>query len=109
MRKVINAVAMTVDGLVDVGAWFVAEAKHGVDSLAQFDDAGMLVGRTTYEGLSGFLAPPDGGLGGQDELEAEVRASRALQEPLDCNATLNEGDAVDGVVRLKKREAAWLS
>ncbi len=55
MGKLINTTTMTIDGLVDVGAWCVAEGAHDRAALAQFEDgAGMLLGRKTYEGLAGF-------------------------------------------------------
>jgi dihydrofolate reductase len=55
MARLINTTAMTVDGVIDVGDWFVAQGDHDAASLALFDDdAAMLLGRKTYEGLAGF-------------------------------------------------------
>ena len=52
MARLINTTALTVDGLTDVGDWYVAEGGHDRAGLDQFAGiAGMLLGRKTYEGL----------------------------------------------------------
>ena len=44
-----------MDGVTDVGEWYVADGEHDRASLDQFDGAaGMLLGRKPYEGLAGF-------------------------------------------------------
>jgi hypothetical protein len=55
MGRLINTTAMTVDGVVDVSDWFVAQGEHDTASLSLFDgDAALLLGRKTYEGLASF-------------------------------------------------------
>jgi dihydrofolate reductase len=99
--KVINSTAMTVDGLVDVRDWFVAEGDHDGDSMAQFDGAAMLMGRKTYEGLAAYWPHQTGPWADLSNSMRKFVASRTLKEPLEWNATLIEGDAVQGVERLK--------
>jgi hypothetical protein len=57
MARLINTTSMTVDGVIDVGDWFVAVGDHddAARSLFETDDAAMLVGRKSFEGL-----PPTG-------------------------------------------------
>ena len=55
MGRLISNTSMTVDGLCDVGAWFVAEGGHdtaGVEQLATA--AAFVTGRKCYEGFLGF-------------------------------------------------------
>jgi dihydrofolate reductase len=56
MARLINTTAMTVDGVVDVGDWFVAVGDHddAARSLFETDDAAMLVGRKSFEGFAGY-------------------------------------------------------
>ena len=102
MSRLINSTTMTVDGVTDVGEWYIAEGQHNVDARSQFEGvAGMVLGRKTYEGLKGYWPH-------QQDVWADLLnpmpkyvASRTLDEPLEWNATLIEGDAADGVARLK--------
>jgi hypothetical protein len=55
MGRLVSNTSMTVDGLCDVGAWFVAAGDHdtaGVDQLAAA--AGFVTGRKCYEGFLGY-------------------------------------------------------
>jgi hypothetical protein len=47
---------MTVDGVIDVGDWFVAVGDHddAARSLFETNDAAMLVGRKSFEGFAGY-------------------------------------------------------
>jgi hypothetical protein len=56
MARLINATAMTVDDVIDVGGWFVAVGDHddAVRSLFETDDAAMLVGRKSFEGFAAY-------------------------------------------------------
>src|ERR687891_2902435 len=102
MGKLINTTTMTVDGLIDVGEWYVAEGGHDGASLDQFDGvAGMLLGRKTYEGLAGFWPHQTGAWADMLNPLPKFVATRSLRGALDWNATVIEGDAVDGVSRLK--------
>ncbi len=49
MSKLVSTVTMTVDGVTDVGAWYVAEGGHDRASREQFDGAAgmVIVGRRT--------------------------------------------------------------
>ncbi|HZA00298.1 MAG TPA: hypothetical protein VE575_16170 [Acidimicrobiales bacterium] len=113
MGKLINTTTMTVDGLIDVGEWYVAEGGHDGASLDQFDGvAGMLLGRKTYEGLAGFWPHQTGAWADMLNPLPKFVATRSLRGALDWNATVIEGDAVDGVsprfdlVRLRCHVAA---
>jgi len=102
MARVINTTALTVDGLTDVGEWYVADGGHDQASLDQFAGvAGLLLGRKTYEGLAGFWPQQTGPWADLLNPLPKFVASRTLDGPLDWNATLVEGDAVEGVARLK--------
>jgi dihydrofolate reductase len=102
MGKLINTTAITVDGLVDVGGWYVAEGEHDEASLAMFEGAaGMLLGRTTYEGLASFWPSQ---AGPWPEVLNPLRkyvASRSATGELDWNGTVIEGEVVAEVTRLK--------
>ena len=57
MARLINTTAITVDGVIDVGDWFVAMGDHddAARSLFETVDAAMLVGRRASRVL-----PPTG-------------------------------------------------
>jgi dihydrofolate reductase len=100
----ILSTTMTVDGVITVSEWFVpggehADAAHGL--LEQ--SAGMVLGRKTYEGLAAYWPEQEGPWGDLLNPMPKFVASRTLAggRPLDWNATLIEGDAVEGVRRLK--------
>jgi dihydrofolate reductase len=76
MARLINTTTMTIDGVIDVGDWFVAVGDH--------DDAARSLFETKYV------------------------ASRSALGPLDWNATAIEGDAVEGVRKLKAEHAGDL-
>lgn len=103
MGRLINMTTMTVDGVTDVGEWYVAEGAHDRAGLDQFEGAaGMLLGRKTYEGLAGFWPDQRGPWADMLNPLPKHVASRTLKGPLGWNANLIEGDAVEGVSRLKK-------
>jgi dihydrofolate reductase len=55
MARLINTTAMTPDGVVDVGDWFVGEGDHDGAAFSLFtDDVALLLGRKTYEGLAAY-------------------------------------------------------
>lgn len=102
MGKLIISTAMTVDGVIEVSEWYVAEGGHDRAALAQFDEAaGLLLGRKTYEGLAPYWSPLTGDWADKLNPMRKYVASRTLQEPLTWNATLIEGDLAEGVSRLK--------
>jgi dihydrofolate reductase len=104
MGKLIATTTMTVDGVTDVGGWFVSEGGHDAAARDQFDGAaGMVLGRKTYEGLAGYWPQETGPWADQLNPLPKFVASRTLQGQgsLEWNATLIEGDAADGVASLK--------
>ena len=109
MGRLINTTAMTVDGVIDVSDWFVAEGEHDEARLSLFaDDAAMLLGRKTYEGLAAFWPTQTGRWADRMNAIPKYVASRGRLGPLKWNATAIEGDAVDGVRRLKAEHTADL-
>jgi dihydrofolate reductase len=103
MARVINTTSMTVDGVIDVAGWYVVEGEHDGASRSLFvDAAGMLVGRKTFEGFVGYWPSQTGPWAEVLNPLPKFVASRSLSGPLDWNGSLIEGDAVDGVRRLKE-------
>ena len=103
MSRLINTTTMTVDAVIDVGEWYVSEGGHDRAARDQFDGAaGMLLGRKTYEGLAGYWQQQTGEWADLLNPLPKFVASRTLQGPLEWNATGIEGDASEGVTRLKE-------
>ncbi len=61
----------------------------------------MVMGRKTYEGLAAFWPQQTGEWADLLNPLPKFVASRTLQGPLEWNASLIEGDAAEGVARLK--------
>jgi dihydrofolate reductase len=103
MARLINTTSMTVDGVIDVGDWYVAEGPHDEASRALFetDGAALLTGRKTFEGFVGFWPTQTGPWADVLNPLPKFVASRSKLGPLEWNATAIEGDAVEGVRRLK--------
>ena len=110
MAKLINTTAMTVDGVIDVGDWFVAVGDHddAARSLFETDDAAMLVGRKSFEGFAAYWPSATGPWADVLNPMPKYVASRSALGPLDWNATAIEGDAVEGVRKLKADHAGDL-
>jgi dihydrofolate reductase len=103
MGRLIVTTAMTVDAVMTVEEWFVPEGSHSDAAFAQFEGAaGMVLGRKNYVGLAGFWPTQDGPWADLLNPMPKFVASRTLQEPLEWNATLLEGDAREAVARLKE-------
>ena len=103
MARLTLSTTLTVDGVITVAEWFVSGGEHddaARDLLAQ--SAGMVLGRKTYEGLAAYWPEQEGPWG---DCSIRCRSSsppeRSRGGPLDWNATLIEGDAIEGVRRLK--------
>jgi dihydrofolate reductase len=102
MGRLINTTSMTVDGVTDVGGWYVLEGGHDGASRDLFvGAAGMLVGRKTFEGFVEYWPQQTGPWADVLNPLPKFVASRALTGTLEWNGTAIEGDAVDGVRRLK--------
>jgi dihydrofolate reductase len=100
---------MTVDGVVDVSDWFVAQGEHDDASLSLFaDDASMLLGRKTYEGLAAFWPTQAGCWADRMNTIPKYVASRSRLGALGWNASAVEGEATDGVRELKTRHTGDL-
>ncbi len=102
MSKVISSTAMTVDGLIDVSEWYVPDGEHSAVAFELLRGAAaMLMGRKTYEGLAAYWSPLEDEWATLLNPMPKYVASRTLSGPLEWNATLIEGDAADGVRKLK--------
>lgn len=102
MSKLILLTTMTVDGVTTVGEWYVSEGEHDRAARDQFvEAAGMVLGRKTYEGLAGYWSSETGEWADQLNPMPKFVASRTLEGPLEWNSTLIEGDATQGVEKLK--------
>ena len=109
MSRLIVSTTMTVDALTDVRDWYVAEGEHDRAGREQFEHAAaMLLGRKTYEGLAPFWSPLEGEWADRLNPMPKFVASRTLQEPLEWNAKLLEGEAREAVPKLKDRLAGDL-
>lgn len=103
MSRLINTTTMTVDGVTDVGEWYVSGGGHDRAGRDQFAGAaGMLLGRKTYDGLAAYWSQQTGEWADVLNPLPKFVASRTLQGPLEWNATVIEGDAAEGVSRLKR-------
>jgi dihydrofolate reductase len=103
MGRLINTTSMTVDGVINVSDWFVAEGDHddASRSLFESDGAALLTGRKTYEGFAGFWPTQTGPWADVLNPLPKYVCSRSELGPLEWNAKAIEGDAVQGVRRLK--------
>jgi dihydrofolate reductase len=104
MSKLILSTTMTVDGVITVGEWYVSEGEHDRAARDLFvEAAAMVLGRKTYEGLAGYWSSETGEWADQINPMPKYVASRTLEGPLEWNSTLIEGDAMQGVERLKAK------
>ena len=93
---------MTLDGVIDVGEWYIADGEHDRAGKDQLDQASaVLLGRKTYEGLAAYWSPLEDEWANMINPIPKYVASRKLDGPLEWNSTLLEGDATDAVSRLK--------
>jgi dihydrofolate reductase len=110
MGRVINTTSMTVDGVIDVSDWFIAEGDHdeAARSLFTTPDAALLLGRKSYDGFAGYWPAQSGPWADVLNPLPKYVASRSRLGPLEWNATAIDGDAVEGVRRLKAERAGDL-
>lgn len=102
MGRLIVSTQTTLDGVIDVGEWYVAEGEHdraGKEQLAQA--SAVLLGRKTYEGLAAYWSPLQDDWANLINPIPKHVASRTLHGPLEWNATLLDGEAADSVSSLK--------
>ena len=102
MGRLINTIAMTVDGVIDVSDWFVAEGDHDDAARSLFEgDAAMLVGRKNYEGFASYWPSQTGPWADILNPLPKFVVSRKPLGRLDWHATAVAGDAVDVARQLK--------
>jgi dihydrofolate reductase len=119
MSRLIINVAMTVNGAFEVptpdpNGWLVLDADSQQASLDMWRSAdAMVVGRKTYESLSAVW-PQMADVSGFEDYAHRMNAmkkyvvSRTLTEPLAWNATLLDGDLIEGIAKLKDQNAGDL-
>jgi dihydrofolate reductase len=118
MRKVVAAEYVSVDGRMEMedpegkeeerGGW---TAPYWNDELQQmqhdllFASEALLLGRVTYEGFAAAWPSmtEEGDFADRMNSLPKYVASRTLNEPLEWNATLLQGDLVDAVRELKQQ------
>ena len=112
MRKLVGSTFVTLDGVIsDPQVWgppYWDEEHHGyAASLLEPADA-MVLGRRTYEGFAAAW-PQRGGDPFTDKINAMPKhvASRTLTETT-WNATVIEGDLIEGVRDLKAQDGGTL-
>jgi dihydrofolate reductase len=102
MGRLIVSTQMTLDGVIDVGDWYVADGEHDRAGKDQLGDASaVLLGRKTYEGLAAYWSSLENDWANRINPMPKHVASRTLEGPLEWNSTLLEGDATDAVASLK--------
>ena len=102
MARLIINLAMTVDGVIDVSDWFVAEGDHDDAARSLFEgDVVMLAGRKNYEGFAGFWPTQTGPWADLLNPMPKYVVSRKPLGDLEWNATPAPGDAVDVARKLK--------
>ncbi len=103
MGRLIVSTTITVDGVMSVEDWYVAEGGHDRAALELFHRAeAVVLGRKNYEGLAGYWSDLSGPWADTLNPMPKFVASRTLAEPLPWNATLIPGDLADSVARLKE-------
>jgi dihydrofolate reductase len=102
MGRLIVSTQITLDGVIDVGEWYVADGEHDRAGKQQLVDASaVLLGRTTYEGLAAYWSPLSDDWANLINPKPKYVVSRTLHGPLEWNSTLLEGDTSDAVSGLK--------
>ena len=102
MGKVIGSTTMTLDGVATPGEWYVSEGGHDAAARELFErSAAMLMGRKTYEGLAGYWSPLEGPWADRLNAMPKFVGSRTLEEPLEWNARLLEGEIAESIPNLK--------
>src|SRR5919106_2271171 len=109
MRKIIVEAEVSIDGVMggeNLDFWQQIFSFHSADVAEYLNDLlfmpdALLLGRKTYEGFAQVWPTRQGKDADRVNAMPKYVASRTLKEPLEWNATLIEGDAVEGVRRLK--------
>lgn len=103
MGTLIATTQATLDGVVDpVAEWVNPDGGHGDHSFdRQASSAGLVLGRTTYEGLAGYWPAQTGRWADMVNPLRKWVGSRTLTGDLDWNATALQGALEDSVPTLK--------
>jgi dihydrofolate reductase len=118
MSRIVAAEYLSVDGRMEmenpeggegeVGGWTAPYWNDELQELQQdllFASNALLLGRVTYQGFAAAWPSMTDDQGFADRMNSLPKfvASRTLKEPLEWNATLLGGDAVDEVRKLKQQ------
>ena len=103
MGKLIASTQATVDGVIDpVGEWVEPGGDHAEYSFErQAKSAGLVLGRTTFEGLAGYWPKETGKWADMINPMKKWVGSRTLSGDLDWNGTALEGDLSESIPKLK--------
>jgi dihydrofolate reductase len=110
MSKLIATAQATLDGVIDpVGEWVQPDGDHGDYSFErQARSGGLVLGRSTYEGLAGFWPGQTGKWADMVNQMPKFVGSRTLSGELEWNSTALEGEIEDSIPRLKDEADADL-
>jgi dihydrofolate reductase len=108
MRKIVVSEFVSLDGVIEKPLWSrqltgEEQQKYKLDELCASD--ALLLGRATYEELAAqwpHLSEQYGGYTDMMNSYPKYVVSTTLQEPLEWNASLIEGDLAEEVSRLKQ-------
>ena len=108
MRKVVVSEFLSLDGVIEEPLWSrrltgEEQQKYKLDELSASD--ALLLGRATYEELAAewpHLSEQYGGYTDMMNSYPKHVVSTTLQEPLEWNAKLIEGDVAEEVTKLKQ-------
>ena len=117
MRKLVESTFVSLDGVIadtipstapqaspekwGSSYWDDEHAAYAHDLLVAAD--ALLLGRVTYEGFASAWPSQTGDLADRINGLPKYVVSRTLEEPLEWNATLVEGDVADEVAQLKQQ------
>jgi dihydrofolate reductase len=108
MRKIVVSEFVSLDGVIEKPLWSrqltgEEQQKYKLDELSASDT--LLLGRATYQELAAqwpHLSEQYGGYTDMMNSYPKYVVSTTLQEPLEWNASLIEGDLAEEVSRLKQ-------
>ncbi|SFQ59570.1 dihydrofolate reductase family protein [Hymenobacter arizonensis] len=107
MRKIVVAMYLTLDGIMEEPAWtgpYFNDEVGEFQSEAFYASDALLLGRITYEGFAAAWPKMggDGGFGDRMNSMPKFVASTTLRE-MEWNASLLDGDVVAAVTQLKQQ------
>jgi dihydrofolate reductase len=108
MRKLVVSEFVSLDGVIEKPLWSIQptgeeQQKYKLDEFSAGD--ALLLGRATYEELAAQWPHQSEQYGGHTDMMNSYPkhvVSTTLQEPLEWNASLIEGDVAEEVLRLKR-------